>query len=294
MYRGGTLSAGPFSLPYTWIFVAASLVAGYLVFTVLMRKNRVTARRIGSILVNSLLIWIGIWKASPLLFQWKVVTSSPLLLLYLPGGLVGSFLGLAGAGAYIFFAIRKSKIPWKEIAFPLAVGIGTALSVGLVLNLIVLQPAPEISPETAATAETGISPGNRAPDFTLTDLDGNPRRLDDFRGKLLFLNFWATWCPPCRAEIPEMVRFYRENTDKAVEIAAINLTSSEPGLDAVYSFVQEQNINFPILLDDKNMAEELFQITAVPTTFVISPEGIVLIRKTGSINSVWLERQLSY
>ena len=276
MYRGGALSLGPFTVPYTWIFTAASLLAGYAVFSLLMRKKRETGKQIGSLLVNCLLIWTGIWKAAPLFFQWQAVRSSPILLLYLPGGLPGIFLGLAGAGSYLFFAVRKRKILLKQFALPLILGLGTALSFGLILNLLILRPAPAISAEAVQNAETGIKPGDRAPEFTLEDLTGTSRSLSEFQGKLVFLNFWATWCPPCRAEIPEMVRFYREHSDAPLEIIAVNLTASESAVNGVASFAAEKNIPFPVLLDDKRTAEELYGITAVPTTFVISSEGIII------------------
>jgi thiol-disulfide isomerase/thioredoxin len=294
VYRGGALSLGPVTVPYTWLFLALSLAAGYAVFSYLMKKNRETGKLVGSLLVNSLLLWVGIWKAAPLIFQWKAVTSHPMLLLYLPGGLPGTLIGFAGAGAYLFFAVRKRKIPWKQFSLPLAIGLGTALSFALVLNFLVLRPFPAAAGASTAEAEIGTSPGDRAPGFTLPDLTGSPKSLSDYHGKLLFLNFWATWCPPCKAEIPEMARFYREHADNPVEIAAVNLTASESGIEAVKTFVRERNIPFPVLIDDQNIAEFLFQVTAVPTTFVISPEGIILGKKTGSVNAAWMKRQLSY
>lgn len=293
MYREGTLSLGPLSLPYTWLFLGISILAGYGVLTLLMRKDKTTRKILGSLLVNALLIFVGIWKISPLFFQWKAVTASPMLLLYLPGGLPGSLLGIAGAVVYLAVSLRKGDINFKNIYKPFIAGIGTALALGLIFNFVLLSPVPPVSQDAAARAETGSFPGDLAPDIKMRDIDGRERSLSDFRGKLVFLNFWATWCPPCKAEIPEMVRFYDKNGGRHFEIVAVNLTATESSVENVRTFVKERGMTFPVLLDADDLAEALFGIQAVPTTLVISPEGVILVRKTGSINGLWMKRQLS-
>lgn len=292
MYRGGVLTLGPVSLPYTWLFLGTSLLAGYALFTVLMRKKTETRKVVGSLLVNTLLIFIAAWKVSPLLFQWKAVTNSLTLLLYLPGGLPGSILGIAAAGTYLFFAVKKRNISWKQFGLPLAAAAGSALMLGLFFNFILLQPAVSI-PESAASAmETGNQPGQRAPDFTAESVNGTVVSLSDYRGQLVFLNFWATWCPPCKAEIPEMVRFYGSLGEEPVEILAINVTGTEKNIQSVITFTRVSGINYPVVLDKGDLSGDLYSVSSLPTTILINPEGIILTRKTGSISETWMNRQL--
>ncbi|WP_141432356.1 peroxiredoxin [Bacillus sp. 03113] len=111
--------------------------------------------------------------------------------------------------------------------------------------------------------------GSNAPDFELTNLFGEKVKLSDYRGKKVILNFWATWCPPCRVEMPEMQKFSDENDD--VVILAVNI---DPQFE-VRSYVQKMNIHFPILLDEKDIVNELYQVLTIPTTFFIDEKGVI-------------------
>ncbi|MFD2760265.1 redoxin domain-containing protein [Lentibacillus juripiscarius] len=127
----------------------------------------------------------------------------------------------------------------------------------------------------------GLQVGKKAPDFELETLDGKQVALSDYRGQRVMLNFWATWCPPCRAEMPDMQKFY-ENKD--VEILAVNLTSSESSRSDVPNFVDEFDLTFPILMDENNNAGTTYQIQPIPSSYMIDSEGRIQYKALGAMN----------
>lgn len=116
----------------------------------------------------------------------------------------------------------------------------------------------------------GLRVGMKAPDFELKNLSGERVKLSDYMGKKVIVNFWATWCPPCKAEIPDLQRYYTEAGDE-VQILAVNI---DPQND-VKKFVADTKVTFPVLLDDKDSVNRLYKILSIPTTYFIDEEGIV-------------------
>ena len=114
----------------------------------------------------------------------------------------------------------------------------------------------------------GLKVGAKAPDFELKTLSGETVKLSDLKGKKVMLNFWATWCPPCKAEMPAMEEFHKEVGDKVV-ILAVNI---DPHLD-VQAFVNENGITFPIPLDAEDKVNETYQVLSIPTTYFIDTKG---------------------
>ncbi|MFD1037883.1 redoxin domain-containing protein [Virgibacillus byunsanensis] len=129
-----------------------------------------------------------------------------------------------------------------------------------------------VSPD--ATEEYGgIEPGEEAPDFDLETLSGGSAKLSDYRGKKVILNFWASWCGPCKKEMPEMQDFYEEYQDE-VEIVAVNLTWSEKNEKKVENFIDQYNYTYPILLDkDMKVSNDTYMAYALPTTYFIGTDG---------------------
>jgi peroxiredoxin len=113
-----------------------------------------------------------------------------------------------------------------------------------------------------------------APDFNLNSLQGVPVQLSDLRGKILVVNFWTTWCPPCREEIPALESTYRFYKDRGLVMLGVNLTDQD-SLKDVESFVQEFRLTYPILLDRDGAVGLLYQLNGLPTTFFINREGII-------------------
>jgi cytochrome c biogenesis protein CcmG/thiol:disulfide interchange protein DsbE len=123
------------------------------------------------------------------------------------------------------------------------------------------------------TVATGAKIGMKAPDFALQTLDGQTLRLSDLHGKPVIVNFWATWCPPCRAEMPDMQKFY-EKYHKKMEIVAVNLMVRD-SREKVDAFIKEYGLTFPVVLDTKGAAMKQYEIQPIPTSFIIDKDGII-------------------
>ena len=126
-------------------------------------------------------------------------------------------------------------------------------------------------------SESGLESNEMAPDFELITLTGETAKLSDYKGKKVILNFWATWCPPCRVEMPYMESYYEKYKESEnVEILAVNMSNMERGRSkTVKEFVNEHNLTFPILLDEDGEVTDLYEVRRYPTTFIINTEGII-------------------
>ncbi len=124
-----------------------------------------------------------------------------------------------------------------------------------------------------------INPPVKAKDFTLEDLKGSAVSLRDFEGKVIFLNFWATWCPPCRIEMPDMEKLWQKFQDEDFVILAVNLRERK---DKVSSFVKENGYTFPVLLDSGGEVANTYGITAIPTTYLLDPRGRTVGKALGA------------
>lgn len=135
-------------------------------------------------------------------------------------------------------------------------------------------------------AELGLKINNVAPNFELQNLSGESIKLSDYRGKKVFLNFWASWCGPCRTEMPYMESYYEKhkNSDD-VEIVAVNMTNSERNMERVEEFVESNGLTFPVLLDTQGEVEKIYKVIGYPTTYLINEKGIIVKGFTGSINN---------
>lgn len=129
--------------------------------------------------------------------------------------------------------------------------------------------------------EVGLEKGNLAPDFELTTLEGETVKLSDFRGEKVMLNFWATWCPPCRAEIPDMQK-YHEKHDGV--ILAVNLTETEKSPSNVDSFVEEYGVTFKVLSDKETVVANMYNASALPTSYLIDSNGKIHNIAIGPLN----------
>jgi cytochrome c biogenesis protein CcmG/thiol:disulfide interchange protein DsbE len=119
-----------------------------------------------------------------------------------------------------------------------------------------------------------------APNFTLDRLNGDSFRLQEHRGEVVVLNFWATWCPPCREEIPDFVRLQEDLGDRGVQFVGVAL-ERDPDPQAVRDFAENMNVNYPIGLDDGSIAQKYGGVRTLPTTFVIGPDGEIRGRIPG-------------
>lgn len=129
--------------------------------------------------------------------------------------------------------------------------------------------------------ERGIQEGQLALDFELETLDGETVKLSDYRGQRVMLNFWATWCPPCRAEMPDMQKF-QDNQD--VQILAVNLTETEAGRAQVENFMDELNLSMTVPMDEESAVSTDYSVMAYPTTYMIDSNGRIQSVMMGAIN----------
>ncbi|GKV57920.1 hypothetical protein NCCP2222_38670 [Sporosarcina sp. NCCP-2222] len=138
----------------------------------------------------------------------------------------------------------------------------------------------------ATDGETGLGQGDLAPNFSLETLDGTVIKLSDLKGKKVILNFWASWCPPCKAEMPHMQNYYKNYSEEDnVEIVAVNLTTGEKlGLKGVEDFIDSYGLTFPIPLDKEGDVMDQYQAYTMPTTYMIQTDGTIAQKIIGPMD----------
>lgn len=149
--------------------------------------------------------------------------------------------------------------------------------------------------ETAVSIATddsvlgGLEVGQRAPGFALETVEGEMLSLADYEGRQVVLNFWASWCPPCREELPELIAFGEET---GIPVLGVNATKNERrGKQDVDAFLQEVPVSFPVLLDEEGTVEKTYRVVALPTTYVIGPDGVITAKQVGPVDFDWLHDQ---
>jgi len=130
-----------------------------------------------------------------------------------------------------------------------------------------------------------ISVGSSAPDFQARTVDGSNRvrTFDDYRGKVVVLNIWATWCTPCIVEMPSFERLHREIADTNLKVVAVSI-DAVVGADSVYKFARGLGVTFDILLDSMRAIDRAYQVTGYPETFVIARDGTIRKKRIGAEN----------
>ena len=167
--------------------------------------------------------------------------------------------------------MRQRQLVYKLNETPQLLAI---LSVVLTLGMAWIWFSAE--PSSATTGDLIPSPreGFLAPDFTLLTTTGESVTLSGLQGTVVIVNLWASWCSPCRAEMPALQRVYEDYQDRGVEVLAINTTFQDSEVDAK-AFMEEMNLSFPVLLDRTGSVSRQFQLRALPTTFFIDQEGVI-------------------
>lgn len=136
----------------------------------------------------------------------------------------------------------------------------------------------------------GLQVGQKAPDFKLQTLDGKEIALSDFKGKKVMINFWATWCPPCKAETPEMVKYYNEKAKKEnFEILSVNAMSTESKSENVGKFIEEYKMSFPVVIDPRGEIIKQYEVLNFPTSFFINTKGVIQ-EKLNLVDETQLDR----
>jgi len=168
--------------------------------------------------------------------------------------------------------------------------IAAVLAIGVIVTMTVFPR--EQSQQQSATRSSPLI-GKQAPDFTLPTLDGKEVSLSQFRGQPVLINFWATWCIPCRDEMPELVRAYEAHKSEGFVVLGLNLTYSDsvPGVQALAS---EFNVTFPILLEeDGAVVERLYRVPGLPTSVFIKRDGTIERFQVGVMTSRQIDEYIA-
>ncbi|ASS85862.1 alkyl hydroperoxide reductase [Geobacillus lituanicus] len=137
--------------------------------------------------------------------------------------------------------------------------------------------------------ESGPGIGQTAPDLTLPTLGGKAVRLSDLRGKAVVLNFWTSWCPPCKKEMPELEAFYKQH-GREVMLLAVHLTTQDT-LDNAERFAKDKKLTLPVALDVRGEALHRYRIQTIPTTYIIDPNGVIRRKIVGPVTAKRLEQE---
>ena len=135
----------------------------------------------------------------------------------------------------------------------------------------------------------GVNEGNQARDFTLEALDGREVSLSDFQGKVVLINFWATWCAPCRAEIPDLQTAYETRQNDGFVVLGVNVEESRA---TVEPFVAEFGMTYPVLFDETGQLLKLYRAIGLPMSILVDEEGLIQARHIGYLTEGQLEDYL--
>ena len=162
-------------------------------------------------------------------------------------------------------------------------------------NLLATQTPQETESTEASTPPTQAHASDQtlAPDFTVYDLDGNEVHLSDFIGKTVVLNFWASWCSPCKMEMPDFNEKYLEIGEE-VQFLIINMTDgSRETVETASAFIAEQGYSFPVFYDTDQDAAATYGVYSLPTTYFIDEKGIAIAQATGAIDEENLQQGMA-
>ena len=169
------------------------------------------------------------------------------------------------------------------------IGIWTRLTAAALLSVL-LAACTSSAERTAPSTVKPIGARQTAPEFALKDVNGATVRLSDYRGKVVLLNFWATWCGPCKIEVPWFIEFEQANKDRG--FAVIGVSMDEEGWAVVKPFLAEWNVNYRTLLGDSMIAQLYGGVDALPTNFLIDRDGRVASAHQGLIGKSTYQNEI--
>lgn len=177
-----------------------------------------------------------------------------------------------------------SPFAWVITAFAVVI-------VAIVLINKLTEPEPSALMQQAAT-QTGGAGSNAAPNFTLPAVTGGKKSLVDYRGKVVMVNFWATWCGPCKREIPDFIEMQENFREDGFEILGVSL--DQPGEEAmVAQFVKQNGINYDVLYGNGEIAQLYGGVRSIPTTFLVDREGNIVSSKVGLQSKAAWEEEIN-
>lgn len=177
------------------------------------------------------------------------------------------------------------------VALTVLLAVGAAAAYKYLTSVTTVPPSPDNTSAPPAGGRTG-APGNRnaAPDFTVTDGGGNRVSTADLSGKPVILNFWATWCPPCRSELPAFDKLYRQYGNE-VSFMMIDLTDGyRETVEGVKKFMSENGYTFPVYYDTEGSAAEAYNVSSIPFTVAVGRNGNIVGTHLGAMSEAALEK----
>ncbi|RME76465.1 MAG: TlpA family protein disulfide reductase [Chloroflexi bacterium] len=180
--------------------------------------------------------------------------------------------------------IQSAPVQKKWLYLNLAIAL--ALIVGGVAALFWLGQQTG-SRSASASVANPAGQHQTAPDFTLYSPDGQSVSLNDYAGKVILVNHWATWCPPCKAEMPALNAFYEDYKDRGFVVLAVN---SQEDAATVKSFIQANGFTFPVVLDTRGQVGTIYRVRGLPTSFIIDRNGVIQYIHSGAITYEQLEK----
>lgn len=305
----GSLVLSFYATGGTWSLLLAAAVIAFLVF-------RLTPSLRSYWLFSALVFWLAVTLVVPKYGTLPLLSSPQPLHIYM-AVLIGLLLVTTwhwmqnptlgallwtGSGALSIWCIGLIVTGtfelWWLVPFLLLIAVATYMArpsqkivqygLGLIIVLAVINAS--LPDETLRlevdSAQAGLNIGQVPPNFELKRMDGTTFNLEDIRGQRVVVNFWASWCPPCRAEMPDMAKFARERDD--VTIVAVNTTTSERDVADATSFVAPYEDAFVVVYDENGMVGDAYRIQAMPTTYVLDEHGVIVAKQFGAIDHAWL------
>lgn len=311
-----SITIGPFTIPLKLILFTASAAAAHLLLYVFRKKDDGNFKKASDLFFNSIVLFFLGWRLSIILTNWSTFRKAPAALLYLPGGMFNYMAGALLILFSILFFYKRKKYSISELGSWCVLTAGSLLFYFILVSVLITlpvnsrltgdslltsdsqspenpqKPADVLLEESSSSLEQTHPEGETAQssDLVLLTVDGEEQILNLTGSPVTIVNLWASWCPPCRAEIPELARFYAAYKNSDVRLITVNMTTTEKSIESALEFIENENAEFPVLLDYKGEAAARFKINSVPSTFVFNSRGEITAQKIGAVDYSWLKK----
>jgi len=275
MSLSDSISFGPVAVPVILIIFLTVAAGAYFTGSFILNREKNLKRLFSDLLFSPILPFLLSWKLSLLITDSRDVITNPRLILYSSGSLMNIVIGILVAAIWFLYSWRKKRPP--EVVNKALAG---AMITILALSLTVAGYLHFTNRDDIQRTQLPIV------DFKSTD--GKSWNISDAEGQTVILNFWASWCPPCKAEMPMLERLQQDPGLNDVVFFAVNAAVSEKKPDDGVNWMDSNGIVLPLLLDITGRGMQLYGISALPTTIIIDRDGQLVDKKTGAVSRSWI------